>query len=377
MKKRLIVGAMMLSLLGMSLTGCSTTKELSNEYITVTKYKGLEVDKVEITEVTDTDIESTIQNTLETNKIYNEVTDRVVEDGDTVTVDYIGKVDGEEFDGGSAEGQQLEIGSNLLVEGFESGILGHAAGETFDIDITFPEEYPNNPDLASKNATFTITINKIETTSLPEFDDEFVKTVSESSTTIDEYKEEVKKTLQENNTNTAETTLQDEVYTALLEHIEVTKYPESDLETATDSLRSNQEQTASYYGMELADYIEAMGMTEDQFEEQLTEQAQTTVKFQQAIELIAKKEKLTPTEKEYQKQYEQYAEDYGYENVDALIETASEETLQQMVKQEVVMNWLVDNCKQIEPTETKESTEEISNDSEDTAEETDNNSEAE
>lgn len=368
MKKRLIAGIMIVGLIGASLAGCGS-KELSNDYIKITQYKGLEVDKVEVTEVTDEDVESDIQNTLEANKIYNEVTDRSVEDGDTVTIDYVGKLDGEAFDGGSAEDYQLEIGSNSFIEGFEEAIIGHAAGETFDIDVTFPEEYSTNPDLAGKAVVFTITLSKIETTSLPELNDEFVATVSEESTTVEEYKKEVKQTLQESNEKTAESTLQNAVYTKLLENIEATKYPEEELEEAKESLKSTQEQTAAYYGMELADYIEAMGYTEDQFDEQITESAQSSVKFMQAVELIAEKEKLTPTEEEYQEKYEELAENYGYESADALIESATEETVQKSVLQTVVVEWLVENCKQVEPTEDEDTTDTTSG-TEETSEDT-------
>jgi len=373
MKKRLIAGVMIVGLIGASLAGCGS-KELSNDYIKITQYKGLEVDKVEVTEVTDEDVENDIQNTLEAKKIYNEVTDRSVEDGDTVTINYVGKVDGEEFDGGSAEGAQLEIGSNSFIEGFEEAIIGHAAGETFDIDVTFPDNY-NNSDLAGKAAVFTITLSKIETTSLPELNDEFIATVSEESATVEEYKKEVKKTLQESNDKTAESTLQQEVCTALLENIEATKYPEEELEEAKESLQSSQETTASYYGMELADYIAAMGMTEEQFDEKITESAQSNVKFMQAVELIAEKEKLTPTEEKYQEKYEELAESYGYESADALIEAATEATVQKSVLQTVVIEWLVENCKQVEPTVDKDTTNTTSGTEESSKDTTENTTE--
>lgn len=356
MKKKIIAALMIVSLMGGSLMGCGN-KEISNDYVKITQYKGLEVDKVEVTEVTDEDVESNIQSTLESYSTAEEVTDRAVENGDTATIDYTGKVDGEEFENGSGTDYPLVIGSGSFINGFEEAIIGHEKGETFDIDVTFPEDY-NSEELAGKAAVFTIVLHKIEKSIVPELNDEFVASVSEESTTVDEYKKEVKKTLQENNEKTAKETLENSVREALMNNTEVTKYPDDKVSESIKSMRIQYEQMAGYYGVEWEEFLTAyMGMTEEDFDEQLNETAKTSVKGQLALELIAEKEKLEPSEKEYQEKYEQYAAEYGYESVDALIEAATEETLKEIALQEIVLGWLVDNCKEVEPSKDDAATE--------------------
>ena len=366
MKKRIVAALLLVSLMAVSLAGCGE-KELSNDYIKVKKYKGLEVDKVEVTEVTDVMVEDDIQNTLKSNAKTNEITDRKVAEGDVANIDYVGKIDGEEFEGGSYEGYDMEVGNANFIDGFEDGLVGLKPGETVDLELAFPEDY-SNEEVAGKDVVFTVTVNYIAESEVPELTDDFVKSVSEESTTVDEYKEEVKKTLTENYEADAEETLQNEVWSKLLENIEVIKYPEGKVEESKESLAGQYESMAGYYGMEMADFLtNYMGMTEEQFDEKMLESAQSSVKGEIALELIAEKEKLTPTDEEYKAKYEEYVEMYGYEDVDALIEAAGEETLQQIALQEVVLDWLVDNCVQVEPTEkeTKEETKDAADDSKD------------
>ena len=122
------------------MTGCGN-KGISNDKITIKQYKGLEVEKVDPVEVTDTDVEDSINSTLQTKSTQNDITDRQAQEGDVVTIDYEGKKDGVAFDGGTAQDQQLELGSGSFIDGFEDGIVGHNIGETFDLNLTFPEDY--------------------------------------------------------------------------------------------------------------------------------------------------------------------------------------------------------------------------------------------
>ncbi|MDL2295799.1 trigger factor [Lachnospiraceae bacterium OttesenSCG-928-E19] len=356
MKKKIIAAMLIVSMLGVSLTACGS-KELSNDYVTITQYKGLEVDKVVSEEVTDEAVEADIESTLASHGKTEDVTDRAVENGDTVIIDYTGSIDGVEFEGGAAEEASLDIGSGSFIEGFEEAIVGHNIGEEFDINVTFPEEY-QNAEVAGKDAVFAIKLHSIQKTVIPELSDELVAEISEESKTVEEYKKEVKETLQESNDKTAKQTLEDEVWNALLEKVEVKEYPKEDLEKSVASYRSQYEQMAEYYGVEWEEFLTSyMNVDEEGFTEQLEESARTSLKGSMALELIAEKEKLIPSEKEFQEKYETYATDYGYESVDAMIEAVSEETLEQIVTQEVVLNWLVDNCKQVEPTESTETEE--------------------
>ena len=195
MKKKLAVLAAGICALSLFLTGCSG--EISNDYVTITKYKGVEIDKVDADAVSDNDVEAQINSVLQSKSTTTEVTDRAAQTGDTVTIDYEGKKDGVAFDGGTATDAQLTLGSGQFIDGFEDGVVGHNIGDTFDLDLTFPENY-GNEDLAGQAVVFTVTLKGISQTDVPELTDEFVQSVSDTSKTVEEYKKEIKKSLKKN-----------------------------------------------------------------------------------------------------------------------------------------------------------------------------------
>ncbi len=222
MKKRIIAALVGLCTVAV-MTGCGN-KEISNDKITIKQYKGLEVEKVDEIKVTDTDVEDSIKSTLQTKSTENEITGRPVKDGDVVTIDYEGKKDGVAFDGGTAQDQQLEIGSGSFIPGFEEGIIGHNIGETFDLNLTFPQEYQSE-ELAGQAVVFTVTLDKISEVIVPELTDELVAELSESAKTIDEYKKEVKEDLETSNKQAAKSEQQQHIWDALMEQCTVEKYP--------------------------------------------------------------------------------------------------------------------------------------------------------
>ena len=195
MKKKLIT-LLTAGVLAVSLAGCSG--ELSNEYVTVKQYKGLEVAQVLPEDITDDDIDSEIQIRLQMSVKEETITDRPAQDGDMVDIDFTGTIDGEEFSGGSAEGYAFQLGSGAMIgatddyKGFEEQIVGHNTGDEFDIQVQFPEDYSLNPDMSGVVADFHIVLNKIYTSEVPELTDEWVKENSEESETVDEYKEEIR-----------------------------------------------------------------------------------------------------------------------------------------------------------------------------------------
>ena len=176
MKKKII--AVMISLmLTASLAGCSG--EISNDYITITQYKDLEVPQVESTEVTEEKIENVINSNLELAATKESVTDRAAQEGDVVNIDYEGTVDGVAFTGGTTEDYDLELGSNTFIDGFEEQIVGHNTGDSFDVTVTFPDGYSSTTDrttgeqtieLANKEAVFHVTLNKISQYSMTDAD---------------------------------------------------------------------------------------------------------------------------------------------------------------------------------------------------------------
>ena len=210
MKKRivtLLVGAVTASML---LAGCSGSKGLETDELKISVYKGVEIEEVEKPgEVTDEDVESYIQSVRQREATKEEVTDRPVEAGDTATIDFTGRIDGLEFEGGSSEDYPLVIGSGQFIEGFEDSVIGHNAGETYDWQGVFPENY-KNAEYAGKDSKEVV----------PELDDDFVKSVSEKSKTVKEYKEEVKKQVAEDNEMIYEDRVGQAVWEKVLENTE-------------------------------------------------------------------------------------------------------------------------------------------------------------
>lgn len=355
MKKRIL--ALTLSvLMAASLAGCS--KQLSNEYITVKQYDGLEVAKVETAEVTDENVESVIQTNLGTSAADGGITDRAAENGDRVNIDYVGSVDGTEFEGGSDKGSVLELGSGSFIgangdyKGFEEQIVGHKSGDEFDITVKFPADY-QNADMADKVAVFKVTLNGI----VPELTDDWVKKNSETSKTVEEYKKEIRKQLEDNNKESMENTLQNNALEAIADQVEVKKYPDGALDEQINSIKVYYTNMAAAYGMEFKDFVEqAMQMTEEDFDKQAKEAAETALKRKLACELIAEKKNLEPSDKEYEEQIAEYAENGQYESVEDFKEQVGEDTVKNAIRQQKVGKYLADNCVQVEQSDSSTET---------------------
>ena len=355
MKKKILAVTLSV-LMTVSLAGCS--KELSNDYVTIKQYEGLEVAQIEKTKVSDEQVESTINNNLSADVTYEDVTGRAAKEGDTVDIDYKGSVDGTEFEGGSASGYKLELGSNSFIgangdyKGFEEQIAGHNTGEQFDITVQFPDGYQNT-DMSNKVAVFNIKLNGISTAKVPELTDKWVKKNSDKSDTVEEYKAEIKKQLEDSNKNSEDSKLQNEVMEALLDQVKVKKYPDGAVDDQLKKIKDYYAQMATAYGMEFTDFTEQyMGMKEDDFNAQAKEAAQKAVARDLACELIAKKKNLEPSKKEYEKEIKKYAESSGYKDVDAFKKQAGEDVLKTAILQQKVAEYLVDKCVQVEQTNT-------------------------
>lgn len=357
MKNRFVIIVTAAVTAGM-LAGCSG--ELSNEYVTVTQYKGLEVPQVTsaVEEVTDEQVEQRIESTLSIYAEREEVTDRAAQDGDIVNIDYTGYLDGEAFDGGSAKGADLELGSGSFIgatddyKGFEEQIAGHNTGDEFDIQVQFPDPYTMNPDMSGAVTEFHIVLNSIEVEKIPELTDEWVKENSEDSETVEEYREEIRSALEEEQEATVESELASSVQSALLEKIEVKSYPEDKVNEQIAQMTDTYEQMAEMYGMELDEFLETyMQMTEEEFNEQVKEAAQTSAAFDEAVNLIAKKQHLELSDEEYEEKALEYAQAAGMDDVEAYEEQVGKDLLKSAILREVVMEYLVDECIQVEQTE--------------------------
>ena len=206
MKKRfitIVAGICAMALLG----GCAGSKgALSNDNITIKKYKGLEVDKVETIAVTDEDVEMSIQSDLETLATKTDIKDRPAQLGDIAIIDFEGKKDGVAFEGGAGTDYELELGSGQFIDGFEDGVVGHNIGETFDLDLTFPENY-SSEELAGQAVVFTVTLKGLQEKHVPELTVDILAQLESKATTNEEYRAQIRSDLKVSNQETAESTL--------------------------------------------------------------------------------------------------------------------------------------------------------------------------
>ena len=244
--KKNVIAAVLAAMTVLALAGCSS--ELSNEYVIVKQYKGLEVPKTETDEVADEEIDQAIQANLQGTADRLPVTDRAAQTGDWVNIDYVGTVDGVAFDGGTAQAQDLLLGSGGYIgasgdyEGFEDQIVGHNVGEEFDITVQLPENY--SPDMAGKVADFHITINEIYVEDIPELADEGVRANSEGAETVDEYREEIRGQVEESVDRQTESEMTEAVWDALMENVEVKEYPEDAVQQQVDQEKEQYVQIA-------------------------------------------------------------------------------------------------------------------------------------
>lgn len=334
-----------LALLG----GCAgNSGALSNDNITIKQYKGLEVDKVEAIAVTDEDVELSIQSDLETLATTTEVTDRPAELGDIATIDFEGKKDGVAFEGGAGTDYELELGSGQFIDGFEDGVVGHNIGETFDLDLTFPEVYSNNPDLAGQAVVFTVTLKGLQEKNVPELTVDILAQLGTEAKTIEEYKAKVKADLETSNKDTAEATLLNSVWETLVENCEVKKFPEGMVDEYAANLEEQYSYYAQMYGMETEEFFKQM------FNMSAKEMAELTATQELAVALIAEKEGLTLSDKDYEAGVKDFAEQYGYEDTEEFVTAYGEDTIRKALLQEKIGNFLVENCVQVEPKEEAE-----------------------
>ena len=318
------------------------------EGVTLGEYKGIEYEYAPA-EVTEDDVQKKIDDFVESCATYNEDKTSAAKSGDTVNIDFVGTVDGVEFDGGNTNGSGYDVtlGSKSLIDTFEDQIVGYDSGEEFDITVQFPENYQSS-DLAGKPANFHIVLNKIYQKVTPELTDEWVANNSESSKTVDEYKEEVKNSLQEQQDDSGNSQLKQEVQTALLDQIEVNKYPDGAVDEQVKQANDYYTQIAQMYGVELSDFITTyLKMTEDQFNKKIEDSAKQAVQLEEAVKLIAKKEKLEPSDKEYKEGMQEYADKAGAD-LDTYKEQVGEDVLKDAILRDKVLDYLVDNCVQVE-----------------------------
>lgn len=343
-KKRIVLAALAASC--SCLTAC-TMDAASNDYVRIPKYKGIEVDAVEgIPDITDEAVENNIQTVLEGFAEVEEVTGRPAQEGDIVVLDYTASADGQEIENGSASEYELELGSNTLFAEFEAAVVGRNIGDSFELQHEFASDYTNQ-NYAGKNVTFTITLKGIRQKELPDLTDEFVQTISQESDTVEEYREEMRKLLEENNEEYIQTELQDAAWQAVLDTAEVIEYPKDRLEDEKNDFYEYYQAGADYYEMEFSDFLEAMEVTEEEFEEEITRAAESNLKENLVAELIAEREDISMTDEEYEEAKTALAEEMSYTDVEQMEEEVEEHNIKSYILRDQVKAWVAENCIQV------------------------------
>ena len=262
--------------------------------VKISAYTGMKIEKFAYT-VSDADVQAEIDRLLDKKATREEVTDRAAENGDIVTIDFVGTVDGVKFDGGEAEGYDLVLGSGSFIPGFEDQVVGMNLGEKKDVNVTFPEDY-QAAELKGKAAVFAVTLHKIQKKVLPELTDEFVKE-NAGEETIEAYKEKTAARLQENLDRRANDATENSILEAIAANTEV-EIPQAMIEREIDSLVKRFEYQLMYQGLKLADYLSFLKVSEADFRQNYVAQAEKNVKSQLIISHIIDVEKIEATEEE-------------------------------------------------------------------------------
>ena len=312
---------------------------------TLGDYSELIIEDIE-SEVTDEDVEAELKKQQEENARLIPVEDREAKEGDTVNIDFDGYLDGERFEGGKAEDYDLVLGSNSFIEGFEDQVAGHKAGDKFDVNVTFPNDYQAK-EFQGKDARFEVEINSITEKELPELDDEFAKDISEFET-LDELKADLRESLKEEKADFAKNMMQNQAIEALVKASEVSA-PEALVNREIDVEMQNLDQRLQQMGIGLSQYVEMTQMDMDQIRDQYRGQAEDKVKANLVMDEVALKEGFDVTEEEIEEEINESAKMYGVDDIEKFKEifrsNVSEDTIKENIKRRKAVELLVDNAK--------------------------------
>lgn len=352
--KRVAATILTVVLTASTLVGCGNNggeENLSNvdaeKYVTkLGEYKGLQLTG-SATEITDEYVESYIDYMLENSKQPVAITeDRPVQTGDVVNIDYVGKKDGVAFDGGTAQGYDLTIGSGTFIDGFEDGLIGAKIGETVDLNLTFPENY-GSEELAGQAVVFTVTVNSIGELVRPELNDEFVQSLGmDYCQNVDEFYVVVRQSLEDTANANLENELQTQIVEKLMEICEFTEeVPEEMYNYYKEQIDTNFVNSASAVGMEKLDYILSYyGMTEEQYNTEIETGALNSARQAIVCSMIAEKEGIEITDEELNTKIEENYANFGYESVEAYMESGNAEDYRDYLLTMEVLDFLVDNA---------------------------------
>ena len=300
------------------------------------EYAGLTVTK-EAKNVNEADVDAEVKRMQDRNgRLLTR--EGAAENGDTVDIDFEGFVDGKAFEGGKAEHYSLVLGSGSFIPGFEDQVVGHSAGEEFDVNVKFPEEYQAE-ELAGKDATFKIKLHEVKYKELPALDDDFAKDVSEYDT-LDELKDSIRNNIKTNLDKQAEQKVENDLMDQVIANMKA-DIPDAMVDSRIDELVQDFEYRISQQGLKLADYLKYMGMNIEQFRAQFKEQADKQVKMRLAMEAIVAKEGITASDEEFEEEVKRIADAYKMEadKVKSIVDAAA-------VKADLAINKAIDFVKE-------------------------------
>jgi len=346
--KRVLAILMSVSMMAAILAGCGEEGANLNsidaeKYVTsLFEYKGIELSAAK-EEIDDEYIDSYIDFILSQYPNYVEVTDRPVGYGDTANIDYVGKdMNGVAFEGGTAQGYDLVIGSGMFVPGFEDGLVGANVGDTVDVELTFPENY-HNADLAAQDVVFTVTINKITTPEPAELTDEFVAQFG--NTSVEEFRNSVVIALEDSANANFENELQKQIIDIILEECEFTEeVPEALFNYYKDQIYANFEAYAANYGVDVDTYVEQSGMTKEEFEENLKTGATESAREALVCKMIADKEGISVSDEELEQGIQENYMNFGYATPEEYKEAENVEDYRDYLLTAKVLSYIIDNA---------------------------------
>ena len=311
-------------------------------------YKGLEIEKQD-SELTDQDLQDEIDHSLGhlADMVVKE--DGAVEEGDTVNIDFDGYVDGEQFEGGQADGYDLEIGSGSFIPGFEDQLVGVKTGEEKDVVVTFPEEY-HAEELAGKEATFKTKVNEIKYKEVPELTDEIANELDSDANSVDEYKENLRKRLSEQKAQDAENVEKEEAINKVTENTTI-DIPQAMIDTELDRMVQEFGQRIQQQGLDLQTYFQISGQDESQLREQMKDDAEQRVKTNLTLSAIADEENIEVTDEDIDKELEKMSSQFNISVEDIKQTLGNTDIIKNDVRIQKVIDLLVDEAKLVEPSE--------------------------
>ena len=317
--------------------------------ITLGEYKGLKVQKDSV-EVSDEEIEAELKKAQDQNSREIEIEDRPVQEGDIITLNYAGTVDGVPFDGGTAESQRLEIGSHSFIDTFEDQLVGLNIGDEKDVEVTFPEEY-HSAEVAGKPASFHVKILGIKEKQLPEIDDDFAQDTTEFDS-LEEYKEDIKAKLTQGKEERAKSAMENDLLAQIVANCEM-EIPEAMLETQIDRMVDEFRQRISYQGLTFEQYLQYSGQNMDALRESLRPDAEKRIQGSLVLEAIADAEGIEVTDEDLQKELERMAAMYQMEpdQLSTYMQEEEKENIRENLAVQKAVDFILEHAEIVEPSE--------------------------